>query len=272
MISRSCASSLNRPDSQFHRLGMYLAAQYEPSASSGLHTAAGSQAPAWWTLRCRKKMYLDGSGQAAGYRTMMATLLASGEPLSTLKSMDGTFADLYQYILSATPPCWNLTAIDSSTQHRGEAVFNASCASCHGVHSGAAAHFPDQVISASSVGTDPIRSASFAPADAAWINSTWFGVNGQAPYAMTATGLVGVLDSTKRPARWQRTGSDSSDYDPSTVGWRYTTSNTSLGNATLEARRSFDTGLSGLANGGHTYADSLTDAQRSDLLEYLRSL
>ena len=227
---------------------------------------------------------------------MMATLLASGEPLSTLKSMDGTFADLYQYILSATPPCWNLTAIDSSTQHRGETVFNASCASCHGVHSGAAAHFPDQVISATSVGTDPIRAASFAPADAAWINSTWFGGNGQAPYAMTATGgylapplaglwatapyfhngsvpdLVGVLDSTKRPARWQRTGSDSSDYDPSTVGWRYTTSNTSVGNATLEARRSFDTGLSGLANGGHTYADSLTDAQRSDLLEYLRSL
>ena len=278
-------------------LGMYLATQYDPAAPSTLHTTAGfQQPPTWWTLRFRNKMYLDGSGQAGGYRTMMATLLASGEPLTDLQAQDSTFSDIYQYLLSLEPPCWTLSTIDPAARSRGLTVFDATCASCHGVHSGPSAQFPDQVVSAASVGTDPVRAESFAPADAAWIDSTWFGGNGQAPYAMTSTGgylapplagawatapyfhngsvpdLAGVLDSSQRPTRWQRTGSGTSDYDPTTVGWRYTTSDVSVGNATVAERVIYDTTLPGLSNGGHTYGDGLTDAQRSDVLEYLRSL
>ena len=279
-------------------LGLYLATQIDPPPSgTTVHTTAGfQQAPAWWTLRYRDRMYLDGSGQQGGYRTMMATLLASGATPASLMAMDATFSDVYQYILSLEPPCWPLGALDEAARARGQQVFDATCASCHGVHSGPSASFPNKVVDPMTVGTDPVRAQSFDTTDVAWIDATWVGGFGSAPYAMMSTGgylapplagvwatapyfhngsvpdLAGVLDSTQRPARWTRTGSGAADYDPTRVGWRYTTATSSPGTSTIQDRQTYDTMQPGLGNGGHTFGDALTDQQRSDLLEYLNSL
>ncbi len=277
-------------------LGLYLASKIQSSTQPDHTTAGYQQAPAWWTLRYRRKMYLDGSGQAGGYRTMMATLLASGTTPATLLADDATFADVYQYILSLTPPCWPFGAIDPAARESGRQLFDAHCATCHGVHSGANASFPETIVDPATLGTDPVRAQSFDAKDAAWVDATWVGGFGAAPDAMTATGgghapplagvwatapyfhngsvpdLAGVLDSTKRPTRWRRTGSGAADYDPDAVGWRYTTVATSPGTSSIEARKVYDTTQPGLGKGGHTFGDALTDADRSDLLAYLRSL
>jgi hypothetical protein len=42
--------------------------------------------------------------------------------------------------------------------------------------------------------------------------------------------------------------------------------------ATVERRRVYDTTAEELSNGGQTYGDALSDADRDALLEYLRSL
>jgi mono/diheme cytochrome c family protein len=39
-----------------------------------------------------------------------------------------------------------------------------------------------------------------------------------------------------------------------------------------ERRKIYDTTQPGRGNGGHTYGDKLTDEQRSDLIEYLKTL
>jgi mono/diheme cytochrome c family protein len=277
-------------------LGLYLASQIDPPPTS-VHTTAGfQQAPAWWTLRYRDRMYLDGSGQSGGYRTMMATLLASGTSPATLVGDDATFADIFQYLLSLEPPCWPFGALDAASVGRGRNVFDASCASCHGVHSGPSASFPERVVEPASIGTDAVRAESFDANDVAWIDGTWVGGFGAAPFAMKATGgylapplagvwatapyfhngsvpdLAGVLDSKQRPARWKRTGSGEADYDTTRVGWRYTTVDSSPGTATIDARKTYDTTQPGLGNGGHTFGDALSDGDRADLLEYLRSL
>jgi mono/diheme cytochrome c family protein len=272
-------------------LGLALAARAGGNAS--LHTdCGGQQAPAWWTTRYRSRLYLDGSGSAGSTRTMMATLLASGESLASLQAKDATFQDLYQYILSFDPPAWSATELDRSRQTRGKAVFEATCASCHGVQSGPSAEYPNRVVSLADVKTDPVRARCFDDGDAAYIDASWFGED--AP--MTATGgylppplrgvwatapyfhngsvpdLEGVLDSKKRPSRWRRTGSEAEDYDLARVGWRTTTPAAGGDPSSIDGRRVVDTSRAGMGNGGHEFGDALADADREDLLEYLRGL
>ncbi len=277
-------------------LGMSLGAKSDPRKPKIHETAGFQQAPAWWSLRFRKKMYADGSGQAGGYRTMMATLLASGESLANLQASDAKFADLYQYLLSLDAPKWPFASVDAASRKRGQVMFDHACASCHGVHTGEKASFPDRVVPASEVGTDPVRAASFDANDASWVNSTWFGGSGATPFAMASTGgylapplvgvwatapyfhngsvptLAAVLDPALRPTRWEQSGSESADYDVQKVGWRVKEVAAPPTGDPISVRRVYDTTKPGLGNGGHEYGKDLSSEERSDLLLYLRGL
>lgn len=257
-------------------LAMALSEVYA-GVSGVIETDYGFQdAPAWWTIPLKSRLYTDGSGQVGGHRTMMSMLLAFGLSPSEFEDLDPTFEAIDACLSTLPAPAWPFEAPDAEARARGALIYEAECASCH--DSG-------QVIPASEIGTDPTRAEAFGEAEAAWINASWFGA--EAP--MSATGgyfappLVGVwasapylhngsvpdlaslLDPPARPVYWRRTGSSADDYDADRVGWRYE-------EAPAGARGVFDTTLPGLSAGGHTFGAALSPAERADLLAFLKGL
>ena len=259
---------------------------------AGVNTEFGPErAPAWWLLRFKQRMYVDGSADASGHRATMATLVAFGVGPDQLAARESDFVDITHFIRSIEPPCWGLTALDSAKMVRGEAVFNATCASCHGNHTGAAPEYPNKVVDRAEVGTDPMRAERFGPTEASYLNASWFGqpplrstggylapplagVWARAPYLHNGSvpDLRGVIDPAERPARWKRTGTDSDGYDAERVGFRHEAVGTAPDPDTREGRLVYDTTRPGMGNAGHRFGEALTDAERSDLLEYLRGL
>jgi hypothetical protein len=87
-----------------------------------------------------------------------------------------------------------------------------------------------------------------------------------------------LLKSSTRPQRFTRPPStDFTHYDTNHIGWRFR--EVSADELAATARRSpfrarflVDTARFGLSNRGHTFGDRLTEAQRMDLIEYLKTL
>ena len=106
------------------------------------------------------------------------------------------------------------------------------------------------------------------PLDGIWATAPYFH-NGSVPT------LQQVLKSDSRPAfftRSFRTGED--DYDSVRVGWKYAELK-GLPNIHLhphESRKYYDTRQPGRSNRGHTYGDHLSEAERTAVVEYLKTL
>jgi hypothetical protein len=104
------------------------------------------------------------------------------------------------------------------------------------------------------------------PLDGVWASAPYLH-NGSVPTIAT------LLDSGRRPKYWTRSF-DSTDYDETTLGWRYTElDHGKQGGADHDERkRIYDTTLTGYGNQGHTFGDHLSGAERSAVLEYLKTL
>ena len=83
----------------------------------------------------------------------------------------------------------------------------------------------------------------------------------------------------ERPARFTRPPSTELEhYDARNVGWKFTPVEASPAaspaprKSTREAHFVYDTHRYGLGNQGHTFGDKLTEDQRTDLIEYLKTL
>ena len=272
-------------------LGMQMSLLYgPPGADVATHFGAQQAAP-WWQLPLKDHVYSDGTGDVDNHRSMASTLLAFGTPWAELLAMDDTLLDLQAMMGSAAAPPWPF-AVDATLAAEGRAVYQTTCAGCHGDPCGSADGYPDRVVPASEVGTDPVRAAAWTEREAAWANISWFGEPGpmrdtdgylagpltgvwaSAPYLHNGSvpDLASLLDSASRPAVWQRTGAEAADYDPVRVGWRYTTPPAPGDRRTPEARRVVDTAQVGLSNQGHTYGDALSDDERAALLAFLVTL
>jgi mono/diheme cytochrome c family protein len=266
-------------------------------APAHLHRKYGYQdPPAWWHQRHKERMYTDGSVDVGAHRTMMATLLASGMSWESIVALDATFEDVGHALLSLPAPRWEdylADPIDDELAAQGRALFQTECADCHGRYEGPDAHFPNVVVPASEVGTDPVRAEHFGPAEAEAINALMV----DPAFPATATGgylappltslwasapylhngsvpdLASLLSpETERPDRWQRKGITLEDFDTERVGWRYDAPPPPQDPTTVEGRKTYDTTRPGLSNQGHTYGTTLPAADRKALLEYLKTL
>ena len=106
------------------------------------------------------------------------------------------------------------------------------------------------------------------PLDGIWATAPYFH-NGSVP------ALAGVLNSKARPTRFTRSfKTGEADYDKVNVGWKVTETRDppDAKLAPIEARKIYDTSKPGRANTGHTYGDDLTDAERAQVIEYLKTL
>ena len=103
------------------------------------------------------------------------------------------------------------------------------------------------------------------------------GIWATAPYLHNGSvpTLATLLKSPDRPARFKRPPStDFEHYDKVHLGWKFevVTEPPSPGLSPFEAKFLYDTSRFGLGNSGHTFGDKLSDGERMDLIEYLKTL
>ena len=281
--------SLRKPD-----LSMLL-----PPADLGpIPDQAVEDAPAWWLLKRKKTMYYNGQIDARAVRPLMTFMLSPATDASVFPREEATFADIRQYLLTLQPPKYPFR-IDAALAERGKAVFEQSCAKCHGTY-GENADYPNRVVPLDKIGTDPSLVRGLTSKIEQHFRESWFsnepgpdgnpyplkynngyqappldGVWATAPYLHNGSlpTLHHLLKSDTRPkvfTRSYKTGVE--DYDAARVGWKVTELHDAPSATAREARQVYDTTKPGRSNGGHTFGDSLNDEERRTVIEYLKTL
>ena len=267
-----------------------------PRKELGLHDDLCEDTPAWWLMKKKKTIYHTGATDSRSVRTLMQFMM---HPLATPKDFEKhepAFRDIAQYLAEMEPPKYPF-AIDVDKAAKGEALFKANCAKCHGTY-GEKWTYPNKVIPLDEIGTDPNRHRGVAAAYGTEYSESWFGkeqppkplqmtagyqappldgIWATAPYFHNGSvpALAGVLNSKARPTRFTRSfKTGEADYDKVNVGWKVTETRDppDAKLAPIEARKIYDTSKPGRANTGHTYGDDLTDAERAQVIEYLKTL
>jgi hypothetical protein len=244
--------------------------------------------PAWWLLKKKNTMFYTGVGTGDFARIMMASSLVSLQDSSQARKIDQRFPDVLAYIKSLPSPVYK-GSIDQQKATEGKAIYEVNCSRCHGSSTNKN-DYPNLLVSLESIGTDPaLVSTNFAyPQLLEWYNSSWFskepfaakliakkgyiappldGVWATAPYLHNGSvpTLEDLLNSSQRPKIWKRTF-NTNDYDNKKMGWNY---------VTLTAKtdtKTYDTSLKGYGNQGHFYGDKLSVSERTNLIEYLKTL
>lgn len=247
-----------------------------------------SDVPPWWHTRKKNALYYTGVGRGDHSRTIMAASISTLQDTAEARKIDQFFPDVLAFLKTIEPPTYPLP-VNSEQVARGQEIFEEKCANCHGTY-GTMDTYPNLLVDLDVIKTDPLLATSnygyegFLTA----YNESWFGqgtyraelvaTNGYiappldgiwatAPYLHNGSvpTLEDLLNSEQRPTYWERTF-DNSDLDYEKVGWNYTQT------ATANSTKVYDTTLLGYGNQGHIYGDRLSVGERSDLIEYLKTL
>lgn len=251
----------------------------------------GMDPPAWWHLQKKKWLYIDGFAEK-GSRALMQFMLIKENGPGEFKEWEPDYQDVNAYIHSLKAPKYE-GPIDKVKAARGENVFNDTCARCHGTY-GENETYPEKMIPIKEIGTDAVRYNALTPAGRKLYGDSWFahfgdkeliaepkgyvappldGLWATAPYFHNGSvpTLWHVLHPEQRPKVWRRTPTG---YDHEHVGLEVTTYEKPPAelNSPSEKRTIYDTSGFGKSNGGHLYPNQLNEAEKSDLLEYLKTL
>ncbi len=182
--------------------------------------------------------------------------------------------------------------IDTPLAQEGGRIYQAQCASCHGTYQPSAAgprlvSFPNWI---GGVGTDPLREDAFDKPLAEAVSQTSYrniiavrsgrgyvapplaGLWASAPYLHNGSvhSLRALLTPEARLKRFQVGGHA---LDLETVGVKVTAEGAfPPGYQPFSASSWIETDALGRNNGGHDYGSDLSDAQKSALIEYLKTL
>jgi hypothetical protein len=288
--------------------GVYLLGFRKPDLSLsgewknlGLHDDTCSDVPAWWLMKKKKTIYYTGAMDSHSVRTLMQFMM---HPLTTREAFEKAepaFRDIQQYLFNLEPPKYPF-AIDRVKAAKGEAVFKENCTKCHGTY-GEKWTYPNKIIPLEEIGTDPKRYAGVEAAYGEVYSKSWFaeekttGADGKKPFHVTkgyqappldgiwATApylhngsvptLYNMLNSKSRPKLFTRSfKTDEADYDKEKVGWKVTELREPVSEKlpAIERRKVYDTSKPGRSNSGHTYGDPLTEEERWQVIEYLKTL
>lgn len=250
--------------------------------------------PPWWRMSKKNAMFYHAAGREDHARIMMTASVLCVDTVEEAASIDAYFPDVRAYIASLEAPAYP-DPVDSTQASMGEGLFNTYCARCHGTY-GANESYPNLVVSLEELGTDPLLAQGAAQGAARfrdWFHDSFYGEISRldpapgyiappldgvwltAPYLHNGSvpDLETLLDSSSRPTYWTRTFRDG-DYDMATLGWTWTEVDHGHAGEPVPANRIriYDTTLPGHSNGGHTFGDVLTAAQRAQVIEYLKTL
>jgi mono/diheme cytochrome c family protein len=251
-------------------------------------------APPWWTFHKRPYIYIDGFAQKGHRGLMQFTLIPENKRDFYLENEDG-FRDVYAYLSSLRPPKYE-GPVDVKLAGQGRVVFDDHCASCHGTY-GDDWTYPNRRIPIDEIGTDPVRLTALPVEGRRRYAESWFAHGGEedeqdtvtAPEGYVAPPLDGiwasapyfhngsvptlwhVLHPSQRPTVWIRTAEE---MDQQRVGLQIkSVLKVPVTEPDVAIRRShFDTRRFGKSNSGHDYPDRLSEAEKTAVLEYLKTL
>jgi mono/diheme cytochrome c family protein len=251
-------------------------------------------------MKKKHAMFYNSGGRRDHARIMMTASTLCVDSVKEAEAIDAYFPDVRAYIYSLDAPPYPFP-VDTALAERGRAPFEKTCARCHGTYGqggpgGPGTSYPNLVIGVEDVATDPLivaGNAQFAGPFVKWFNESFYGQKGHlapaagyvappldgiwatAPYLHNGSvpTLQALLDSPSRPKFWSRSF-DSTDYDQTAVGWRYTVRDHGQAEEPSDtvSKTIYDTRLPGYSNSGHTYGDSLSAEDRRAVLEYLKTL
>lgn len=261
----------------------------------GMHDDLCEDVPAWWLMKKKKTIYYTGATDSRSVRTLMQFMMHPLTPAKDFDKHEPAFRDISAYLTSIEPPKYPF-AIDKEKAAKGAVVFKENCAKCHGTY-GEKWTYPNKIIPLSEIGTDPNRHRGIEAAYGKEYSESWFGkeqpakplkmtdgyqappldgVWATAPYLHNGSvpTLDGVLNSKARPKLFTRSYKTAeADYDKARVGWNVTeVREVDAKLPAIEKRKIYDTSKPGRSNGGHTYGDDLTDDERAQVIEYLKTL
>jgi mono/diheme cytochrome c family protein len=211
--------------------------------------------------------------------SVLNSALAAGTPASAL---DVPLIERIEDYLKQLPAPKYPFAIDASLAARGESVFSAQCARCHGETDGNVG----KVTRASDVGTDAHRAASYTqdaanitnaqgrgfpweftgyhPSDG-YVNVLLDGLWARAPYLHNGS-VPSLRDLLEPPDQRPKVFFRGYDvYDQQRVGF------VSTGPDAERVGFKLDTNLPGNGNTGHVFGTDLAADEKSALLEYLKT-
>jgi mono/diheme cytochrome c family protein len=298
-----------RGTSEAGAMAVYLIARRDPDLKLrlpgldlGLRDDLCEDVPAWWLLKKKKTMYHTGGTDARSVRSLMQFMMHPLNTAAAIKKEESTFADIQAFLLSLEPPKYPF-AVDYGLTLRGKAVFNETCARCHGTY-GEKWTYPNKIVPLEIIGTDRTRYYGISAKAGAQYNRSWFaregrgwftdgGYPGQATAGYQAPPLDGIwatapylhngsvptvyhlLNSKSRPRIFTRSyRTDADAYDPVKLGWKVQVLQRGAdpGLSAFERRKIYDTRQPGRGNGGHTFGDALSEEERMAVIEYLKTL
>ncbi len=272
-----------------HRNPTDLSWSDQPVYPYGTETIA-SDIPPWWNVKKKRSLYYNGMGHGDFARLIQQISVVMIDDAAHTERTLKPMRDLIAYIETIEPPTYP-NPIDELLAARGAEIFAHRCSDCHGTY-GDVETYPNKVIPASEVGTDPVYAQTIKDSGIhTWFNKSWFaqdnatyadptvgyiappldGIWASAPYFHNGSvpTVEAVLNSALRPAKWRRSF-DPHDYDLNTLGWKHEP--LPAGAPTHNDRSVYDTTRRGYSNAGHNYSDDLSEEDRAALLEYLKSL
>lgn len=284
-----------------HRDRDTLAWSEEPLIDPPPPIVAPVDPPPWWRMKKKSTMFYTALGRGDHGRIMMTASTLCVDTVEDARAIDADFGHVRAYIASLEAPRWPeeiLGTIDPELARRGQGLFEANCSQCHGTYgeSGGATRdddtYPNLWVTLDEIGTDPILAVGashVAERFVDWFNDSFYGetawldpqrgyvpppldgVWATAPYLHNGSvpTLAQVLDSTARPTYWRR----QAGFDATSVGLPHQVVDVGHDQIPGPGRRTvYDTTLIGYGNGGHDFADHLDEAQRTALIEYLKTL
>lgn len=246
--------------------------------------------PPWWHFHRKHHVYIDGFAEK-GHRGLMQFMLVRQNGPEQFKSWEKDFSQVYEFISELRPPKYPLP-LDKAMSQRGEQVFSNNCASCHGSY-GENSKYPELRIPIDDIGTDRVRLDALSPQHRENYGRSWFanlggqdtiavvdgyvappldGVWASAPYLHNGSvpTLWHMLHPEERPALWRRI---ELGLDTQKMGLRVDLIDEIPRRLKPAERRwYFDTTQPGKSATGHDYPNGLTEIEKIDLLEYLKSL
>jgi len=270
----------------------------EPDLPSPLTSPPPVSVPPWWRMNKKHALFNLGEGRGDHARIMLAASMMCADTIDELNAIDAYAPDVRAFLSSIEPPAYPFP-IDPVLADSGESVFNQTCSQCHGSY-GDTPSYPNQIVPIDVVNTDS-ELMNFALSDqgqqyAKWFSESWYGeLSSIEPAAgYVAPPLDGIwatapflhngsvptvrqlLDSKTRVTQWRHSAShanDPSSYDQRNLGWNHESLPTGVNDSSdpIDKRR-YDTSRTGYGNAGHTFGDGLSEAERTAVIEYLKTL
>ncbi|MDA1015811.1 MAG: c-type cytochrome [Planctomycetota bacterium] len=247
-------------------------------------------APPLWNVKKKTRLYADGFAPK-NHRVLMQFMMLPRNDAGVLRSWEADFQDILAWMESLESPKypWKL---DETLVARGKVVFDQHCAKCHGTY-GKDGRYLQKVISIDVIGTDRRRLDSLNVEHRQWMKDGWLsrygadrvdlhpagyvappldGVWASAPYLHNGSvpTLWHILHPDQRPSIWRRT---IDGYDQNRGGIEIQEIEAlPVKLSRAERRMYFDTSKPGKSSDGHTFPNALSDSEKREVLEYLKSL